>query len=102
MNRRERKAMEKRLGLDKYKKSLPRAERFEMNRQNIIAGRKMEEEMKEIRRVQENGAEDKKASERISSIATDLMFNKKMDWVSAQAEALEVYKREVESLSNKE
>jgi len=102
MNRRERKLMEKRLGLDKYKKGLPRIQRFEMMSQNIIEGKKKEAEMKELRRRQENESDDKLASTRIASIATDLMINKGMDWVSAQAEAAEVYKREVESVSNKE
>jgi hypothetical protein len=102
MNRRERKLMEKRLGLDKYKKSLPRAQRFEMMRQNIESGNKMQEQMKETKRLQENQKSDSIASARISYIATDLMINKGMDWVSAQAEAVEVYKREVESVSPKE
>jgi len=97
MNRRERKAMEKRLGLDKYKKGLPRAERFEMTRQNILEGKKLESQMKEVRRVQENQTNDNAASARIASIATDLIVNKGMSWVEAQDKAKEIYKQEVET-----
>jgi len=100
MNRRERKTMEKRLGLDDYKKSLPRSQRFEMMRQNIIAGKKLEEDMKDLRRRQENEKSDTIASSRISSIATDLMINKGMDWVQAQEEAAKIYQQEVESEQN--
>jgi len=102
MNRRERKAMEKRLGLDKYKRGLPRAQRFEMMSQNIIEGRKMEDQMREVRRLQENQKSDSVASSRIASIATDLIINKGMDWVKAQEEAVKIYKQEVESESVKE
>ena len=94
--------MEKRLGLDKYKKSLPRAQRFEMMRQNIIEGLKKEADMKELRRRQENESDDKVASSKISSIATDLMINKGMDWVQAQEKAKEIYSKEAEVADRKE
>lgn len=100
MNRRERKAMEKKMGLDDYKKSLPRAQRFEMMRQNIIQGKKIEEEMKDLRRRQDNEKSDNIAASRIASIATDLMINKGMDWVSAQEEAANIYKKEIELEKN--
>jgi len=97
MNRRERKLMEKKLGLDKYKKGLSRAQRFEMMAQNIMEGKKKEADMKEFRRQQENESSDKAASSRISSIATDLMINKGMNWAEAQDKAKEIYKQEVET-----
>ena len=102
MNRRERKAMEKRLGLGKYKKGLPKEQRFEMMRQNIIEGKKLEAQMKEVRRVQENQTNDNVSSARIASIATDLIINQGMDWVKAQEEAVKIYKNEVESEATKE
>ena len=97
MNRRERKIMEKRLGLTKHKKNMTREEKFRQMSENIAEGKKMQERMKEVRRLQEQGKQDEVDSARISSIATDLIFNEGMDWVSAQEEAKERYKREVES-----
>lgn len=94
--------MEKQLGITKMKKNMTNKERFESMRENIIAGKEMEAKMKETRRVQEQGSQDQVAAARISSIATDLMINKEMDYVSAQDEAKEQYKREVESTSNTE
>jgi hypothetical protein len=102
MNRRERKIMEKRLGLHKYKKNLTREERFRQMAENIEEGKRTQERMKEVRRLQEQGKKDEVDSARISSIATDLIVNKGMDWVSAQEEAKEIYKREVESASKED
>ena len=102
MNRQQRKRMEKQLGLHKYKKNMTNKQRFELMSQNIEEGRKLQENMKEVRRIQEQGKSDEVASQRISSIATDLIVNKGLDWVSAQEEAKEVYKREIESSSNTE
>ena len=44
MNRRERRATAKRLGIMEYQRKLPIAKRFELIRENIIAGKKMHEE----------------------------------------------------------
>ena len=97
MNHRERRHMAKQLGLHKAKKNMTRAEKFEMMRQNIIEGKKMEEKMREVRRVQDQGAQDQNASQRIASIATDLMINKEMPYVEAQEKAKEIYQQEVEA-----
>lgn len=97
MNRRERKHMEKQLGIANHKKSLTRAERFEMMRQNILHGKQMEEKMKENRRLQEQRKIDEGSAQRISSIATDLMVNKGVPYVEAVEKAKEIYKQEVES-----
>lgn len=97
MNRRERKHMEKKLGISKHKKSLNRAERFEMMRQNILHGKELEIKMKETIRVQDQQKLDESSSHRISSIATDLMVNKGVPYVEAVEQAKEIYKQEIES-----
>jgi hypothetical protein len=89
--------MAKDFGLMKAKKNMTMAERFEIMGQNIMEGKKMEEKMKEVRRVQDQGAIDKNASHRIASIATDLMINKGVGYVEAQEQAKEIYKKEVEA-----
>ena len=102
MNRRERKHMEKRLGLHKHKQNMTRQERFRQMSENIAEGKNMQERMKEVRRLQEQGAKDQEDSARVSSIATDLIVNQGMDWVSAQEKAKEIYQEELDSKSDKE
>ena len=101
MNRRERKNMEKQFGMDKLKKNMTREQRFENMRSNIQNGKKLQEEMKETRRVQEQGSADKEASSEIASIATDLMINKDVPYVEAQEQAKEIYKQRVEAKNPK-
>jgi hypothetical protein len=87
MTRKERKIWEKKLGLDKYKKSLPRAQRFEMMRNNIIEGNRKEAEMKEFVKLQNNKQEDEQIKNKISKRAIDLMLNEGMDYYSATERA---------------
>jgi hypothetical protein len=91
MNRRERKAMEKRLGLAKYKKTLPRNEKFEMIRQNIIEGRKKEEQLKEEMRIKNNAQEESMINKKISDRAMELMLKDGMDYYSANEKAKEEF-----------
>jgi hypothetical protein len=92
MNRRERKAMEKRLGITKYKKSLPFNQRFEMIRQNIIEGNKMQAKLKEDIRVKENAKSDAEINKKIADRALDLMMKEDMDYYSATEKAKEEFK----------
>jgi hypothetical protein len=87
MNRKEKKIWEKKLGLDKYKKSLTRAQRFEMMRNNIIEGNRKEAEMKEFLKIQNNKQEDDQIKNKISSRAVDLMLNEGLDYYSATEKA---------------
>lgn len=87
MNRRERKAMEKRLGITKYKKTLPLKERFEMIRQNIIEGNKMQAKLKEDNRVKENAKADAEINKKIADRALELMMKEDMDYYSATEKA---------------
>lgn len=97
MNRRERKHMEKQLGITKSRSKLSRAEKFEIMRSNILQGKESEKRMKEIRRVQEQGKADENAANRISYIATDLMVNKGIPFVEAYEQAKVIYKEETEA-----
>jgi hypothetical protein len=83
MNRRERKAMEKKLGLVKYRKSLPLNQRFEMIRQNIIEGKKMQNKLKEDIRVKDNAKVDAEINQKVADRALDLMMKEDMDYYSA-------------------
>ena len=97
MNRRDRRKMEKQLGITAYRKKMTQAERFEIMSQNIEQGKKIQEEMKNTRRVQSQGKADEEAANRISYIATYLMINKEVPYVEAYAQAKELYKQEVEA-----
>lgn len=97
MNRRERKRMEKQFGISKYKKKMSRAQRFENMRENILHGKELEAKMQEVRRVQEQKKSDDNSANRIASIATDLIVNKEMDYVTAMEEAKKIYQAESEN-----
>ena len=94
MNRRDRRNMEKKLGLIKHKNSLPLHKRIEGIRENIIAGKEKQAEMKETRRLQEEGKVEEVDNTRIASIATELMVSKDMSYIDALEEAKEMCKQE--------
>lgn len=91
MNRRERKQLEKRLGLNKFKKTLTRQQRFDRMRENILEGSKKEAEMKEVRRLQEEGAQIQIDNNQIASLATELMLSENLSYIDALEKAKEVY-----------
>jgi len=97
MNRRDKRRMEKKLGITKHRNSLPLNRRMEMVRENIIAGKEKQLEMQEVRRLQEEGVKEEVNNSRLASIATELMISKDLSYIDALEEAKEVYKREVEA-----
>ena len=97
MNRRERRHMEKQLGIAKMKKKMTNKEKFESMSQNIEHGRELQAKMKETVRVQGQKKLDEDSATRISSITTDLMINKDVPYVEAVEQAKELYKQEVEA-----
>jgi len=94
MNRKERKQLEKRLGLNKFKKTLTRQQRFDRMRENIIEGRKKEEEMKEVVRLQKEGKVNEVDNNQIASLATDIMINEGMSYIDALEKAKQTYQKE--------
>lgn len=91
MNRRERKAMEKKLGITKYRKSLPLNQRFETIRQNIIEGKKMQNKLKEDIRVKDNAKVDAEINKKVADRALNLMMKEDMDYYSATEKAKEEF-----------
>jgi hypothetical protein len=91
MNKKEIKQLEKRLGLNKFKKTLTRQQRFDRMRENIIAGRKKEEAMKEVVRLQKEGKVEEVDNNQIASIATDLMISEGLSYIDALEKAKETY-----------
>jgi len=91
MNRRERRAMEKRLGITKYRKSLPLSKRFEIIQENIIEGNKMQNKLKEDNRVKENAKADAEINKKIADRALELMMKEDMDYYSSTEKAKEEF-----------
>jgi hypothetical protein len=91
MNRRERKKLEKKLGITKYRKSLPLNQRFEIIRQNIIDGNKRQGKLKEDIRVKENAQADADINKKIADRALELMMEENMDYYSAQEKSKEEF-----------
>ena len=102
MDRKERRRIEKRLGITKHKKTLSLSERMESVSQNIELGKQKQIEMLEVRRQQEGNKSNEIDNNRIASIATELMIGKDMSYIDALEKAKEVYKEEVETLKNTE
>lgn len=93
MNHKEKRAMEKKLGLLDYKRKLSRSQRFELIRQNIITGKKKEAELKSEVVRQENKTDDDAKSNQIASLATTLMITEGLSYI----DALEKAKEQVEN-----
>ena len=99
MNRRERKHMEKQLGLRKKKET--REEWMQRISESSARGKETEARMKEVRRVQEQGKKDENEAQEIASIAIDLMINHDVPYVEAQEQAKAKYKERKEKLAKK-
>ncbi len=90
MNRRERRRVEKQLGIQKHKKRFTGKKGFELLRQNIENGNKKQEEMKETRRLQENQEKERKQSVDVASKATELMIKEGLSYIEAIEKAKEL------------
>lgn len=91
MNRAETRRIQKKLGLQKHVRSLSRNEKFERIRQNIITGKKKEEEMKDVIRLQSNAKKEIVDNSKISSLATELMIKEGLSYIDALEKAKKTY-----------
>lgn len=91
MNRRERKSMERQLGLQKFYKSMSRQAKFEKMKNNIENGKKMEEEFKQKVQLSIQRQDEEKESAVISSLAESIIKHKKIAFIDAIEEAKEMY-----------
>ena len=91
MNRKERRLVSKRLGIMGYQQKLPLKKKFNLIRENIIAGKKREQEVaEEVRRVQ-NLSQDERDSENIQFLAENIAREKKIPVLDALEEAQKKY-----------
>lgn len=92
MNRRERRKIEKDLGLIKHKQSLSVEKRLKYLQDGVETGKSRDAEAQANRKKQENEADDQRAAQEIASLATTLMIRDGLSWY----EAVEAAKREIE------
>jgi hypothetical protein len=91
MNRRERRAMEKKLGISAYRNSLPLGKKMEIIRENIIEGHKKQSKKKEEIRVENHKEEIADLNKKVADRAIQLMLNDGMDYYSATEKAKEEF-----------
>ena len=87
MNRRERKQMEKNLGLKKHYAKMTREQRFEKMRDNQENGRRLEAEMKQKVAISLQSQEDEKESNSIANLAEGIAKAKQIPFIDAMEEA---------------
>ena len=87
MNRKERRAMQKELGLNKFYKNQTLEQKRERMVGNQESGRRMMEEMKERVRVMQNMTAEERESQTISRYAQQIAQNKQIPLIDAMAEA---------------
>ncbi len=94
MNRRDRKNLEKRLGILKHVKTLSRKEKFERMRHNIIEGNQKQREMNETVRVAEQESQDKVDNNAIASLATTIMIKEGLSYIQALEKARNTHNKQ--------
>jgi len=93
MNRQQRKKMEKDLGIHKSQKKLTRQQKFDLLEKNISSGKAKQEEMKDVRRLQEQASEDQIIQKQIASRATTYMIKDKLPYGEAYEKAKEDFEK---------
>jgi len=83
MNRRERRKTAKRLGIMQYQKKLPRDAKFNLIRENLIAGKQTHEEfVRKSKLTQDELVEEQKA-QRIYALAEKISAGEQISYVDA-------------------
>jgi len=87
MNRKERRKMSKNLGILQYQQKLPRKSKFELIRENIIAGHKQENEFKQEVQRKLNLTQDEIDNENIQYLAEQIAKLEKIPLIDALEKA---------------
>ena len=93
MNRRDRRAASKRLGIMEYQSKLSRNKRFELMRENILLGKQQDEEFKKKVQQSLEEQEEEKESQIVYNLAEDIAKHKKIPVIDAMAEAQSKYNK---------
>lgn len=93
MNRRERRQMSKKLGILQHQKTLPLEKRFEIMRENILAGKQAEQEFKDQVEKDIRKQIDQKESDIIYHIAERIAKEKNIPLIDAMELAQKEYRK---------
>ena len=85
MNRRQRKALEKSMGILKHRKNETHQQKFDRFYESAESSKKVQEEMEDARRVQENQANEQQQSTKIAYKATELMVQEGLSLIPPPA-----------------
>jgi hypothetical protein len=91
MNRKERRLMQRDLGLNKHYKKETRKQKWERWRDNQENGKRMMEDMKEQVRIMQNMTAEEKESQEIAFLAQKISSKKEIPLIDAMVEAREEY-----------
>jgi len=91
MNRKEKRSTSKRLGIMQFQQKLSRKQKFDLMHENIITGKKTQEEFKENIRQQINSQIEEKESQIILHLAEDIAKRKNIPVIDAMKEAQTEY-----------
>jgi hypothetical protein len=95
MNRRERRGMEKKLGLRKHYKKQTRDEKFQRWRENLENGRRMEGDMKTLVEEQKHMSYEDRLNQSIEREAMRIAEEKKIPVIDAMIEAQEIVEKKL-------
>mgnify|MGYP000969581267 CR=1 FL=1 len=95
MNRREKRALEKRLGIRKHVKSLPLEKWAERVGSNIQDGKRRQAEFMEASRIMQAEIDDNTQQNSLSSLATELMLKEGLSYIEAIEKAKETLQKEI-------
>lgn len=93
MNRKERKRVEKQLGINKHIKTLNREQKFERMRTNIENGKKTHQEFIERTALSELAQMEQKESDIIANIATNIAKRESIPFIDAMEKAKIEFKK---------
>lgn len=91
MNRKERRLTSKRLGIMGYQQKLPRNKKFELIRENIIAGKQQHREFIDEVQRQQALTQEERDSENIQLLAEQIARQKKIAVLDVLEEAQKTY-----------
>lgn len=83
MNRKERRATSKKLGIMQYQQKLPFDKKLNLIRNNILSGKKLDEEFREETRLNIQSQLEEKESQRIYSLAESIAKNEGIPMIDA-------------------
>jgi hypothetical protein len=93
MNNRDRRKMSHKLGIMQFQQKLPRHKKWEIIRENIISGKKREQEVAEEVRRQQSLSEEERESEAIELLSNQIAQQEKIPLIDAREKVIKMFKK---------